>query len=373
MQYNFFRPELLVAMVILSSCGAKSDKPVAPVVPPVSVNLYKVSVGSATYSDEYPATINALNEVQIRAQVEGYVTGIYFKDGQHVTKGQKLYSIDHQQYQGSYEQAVANLNVAKANLDKAQKDADRYTELDKQDAIAKQILDHALADLQSAKMVVEAAKANVSSVQTNLRYSEISSPLTGTIGISQVKMGAAVSPGTTLMNTISSDDPVAVDIAVSEKEISRFSKLQKAGTKLADSIFTLQLPDGTIYPHPGEISLIDRAVDPYTGTIKTRLVFPNKQSELKVGMNCNLRVKNDHAVEKIMIPYRAVVEQMGEYFVYALGDSSKVYQKKLALGARIKDQVVVIDGIKAGDEIVIDGVQKVRDGAKVLTEKSKQN
>ena len=184
-------------------------------------------------------------------------------------------------------------------------------------------------------------------------------------------MGAAVSPGTTLMNTISSDDPVAVDIAVSEKEITRFSKLQKTGTKLSDSIFTLQLPDGTVYPQPGEISLIDRAVDPYTGTIKIRLIFPNKQSELKVGMNCNLRVKNDRAIEKIMIPFRAVVEQMGEYYVYVLGDSSKVSQKKLTLGARIKDQVVVNDGIKSGDEIVIDGVQKVRDGAKVQIDKAK--
>ena len=184
------------AMVVLYSCGA-ADKPAeAPKAPPpVPVAVYTVQKGSALYYDDYPATVIALNEVQLRPQVTGYITGIFFKDGQHVSRGQKLYAIDQQQYQASYNQAVANLNVAKANLGKAQQDADRYAELQKNDAIARQTVEHAQADLQASKMQLEAAKANVASVQTNVRYSTIYAPFEGTIGISQVKLGAAVSPG----------------------------------------------------------------------------------------------------------------------------------------------------------------------------------
>lgn len=355
----------LMGILLFSYCGDKKPAATQGPPPPVAVNIYEVKEGSATYFDEYPGTVTALVEVEIRPQVSGYVTGIFFKDGQRVSKGQKLYSIDQQQYQGSYDQALGNLNVAKANLAKAQQDADRYTELAKQDAIAKQVLDHAIADVQANKMLVEAAKANMNGIQTNLRYTTISSPISGTIGISQVKMGASVSPGQTLLNTLSSDDPLAVDFAVDEKEIARFTQLQQKDSKAKDSIFTLLLPGGMEYKVPGTISLIDRAVDPQTGTIKTRLVFPNKANMLRTGMSCIVRVKNDGATNKVLLPYRAVVEQMGEYAVFVMGDSSKVTQHKVLLGARINENVVVRDGLKAGDKVVIDGVQKLRDGAVV--------
>jgi RND family efflux transporter MFP subunit len=361
----------LFVIVFIMSCGGKKDeaaKQQAP--PPIAVNVADVTEGNATYYDQYPATVNALNEVEIRPQVSGSITGIFFKDGQHVVKGQKLYSIDQQQYRGQYEQAVANLNVTKANLAKAQQDADRYNELAKQDAIARQTLDHAVADLQSSKMSVEAAKANVSSVATNLKYANITSPLTGTIGISQVKLGAAVAPGQTVLNTVSADDPLAVDFAVDEKEIARFVTLQRNGMKPSDSIFTLLLPDGNAYTQSGSISVIDRAVDPQTGTIRMRLVFPNQQGMLRTGMSCTVRVKNAGNTPQVMIPYKAVVEQMGEYFVYVLGDSSKVAQHKVALGTRINDKVIVKSGVKAGEKIVVDGVQKVRDGAAVQIAKN---
>ena len=361
----------LFLFVLLIACGEKKDPAAAQKAPPpVSVNVTDVTEGEATYYDQYPATVNALNEVEIRPQVSGTLTGIFFKDGQHVVKGQKLYSIDQQQYRGQYEQAVANLNVTKANLAKAQQDADRYNELAKQDAIARQTLDHAVADLQSSKMSVEAAKANVSSVATNLKYSNITSPLTGTIGISQVKLGAAVAPGQTVLNTVSADDPLAVDLAVDEKDIPRFAALQQKGGGAKDSTFTILLPDGTKYPRPGSISVIDRAVDPQTGTIRIRLMFPNTEKLLKTGMSCTVRVKSAGNAPQVLIPYKAVVEQMGEYFVYVLGDSSKVSQHKVALGSRINDKVIVKSGVKAGDKIVVDGVQKVRDGAAVQIAKN---
>jgi len=363
MRYIF----LSVIIISLAACGAKKDnaqQQQPPAAIPVSVTT--VQQGNAVYYDEYPATVTALNEVEIRPQVTGYITGIFFKDGQHVTKGQKLYSIDQQQYRGAYEQAVANLNVAKANQARAQQDAERYQQLADQDAIARQVLEHSVADLNTAKSQVAAQQANVSAVGTNLRYSNISSPLTGTIGISQVKIGAAVSPGSTVLNTLSSDDPMAVDFSVDEKDINRFIQMQSKGTKPADSVFTISLPDGFVYPLTGQIYLIDRAIDPQTGTIKVRLTFSNKDRMLRSGMSCIAKVKsNGGGQQQMLIPFKSVTEQMGEYFVYTVGDSSKVSQRKVVIGRRIGENVIVKDGLQQNEQIVTEGVQKLREGATV--------
>ncbi len=362
-----------IAWIILFSCACGAGSSAPPVPPPTQVNTYTVKEGPAMYFDFYPGTMTALNQVDVRAQVSGYISGIYFTDGQKVQKGQKLYSIDPQQYQGAYEQSVANLHVAQANLAKAQQDADRYQELSKQDAIATQILDHALADLESAKRQVEAAKANTSSIGTNLRYTTIYSPFSGTIGISAVKIGTSVSPGQTTLNTISSDDPMAVDFALEERQIPRLVELQQQNDRdLKDSIFTILLADQSIYPFPGYIYLVDRAVDPQTGTIKIRIVFPNSKGLLKVGMTCNVRIKNNAGNKTILIPGKAVIEQMAEYFVFIIkGD--KVKQQKIQLGPRIGDMVIVRSGLEVHQQIVTDGIQKLRDGSAVNTGQSGNN
>jgi len=354
----------LLMIVAATACGNKDPQQQQAPPPPASVNVVTVQQGPALYYDEYPATVNALNQVDIHAQISGYITGIYFEDGQRITKGQRLYSIDQQKYAGDYNQALANLNLAKAQLAKAQKNADRYIELDKNDAVAKQVLDNAVADLEAQKMAVEAAKANAAAVETNLRYSTIYAPFSGVIGISQVKLGSAVSPGVTILNTLSAETSLAVDFAVDQKQIPRFVKLQQKGGTIADSIFSIVLPDGSIYDQPGKITLLDRAVDPQTGTIRTRLEFANPLSILKPGMTCNVRVKT-MSPDAILIPTKAITEQMGEYFVFVLGDSNKVAQTKISSGMRIDDKTVILAGLTAGQKIVTDGVQKVRDGATV--------
>ena len=229
-----------------------------------------------------------MDQIKLTPQVTGYITGIYFKDGQKVKKGQKLYSIDAQVYKANYQQAIADLQVQESNLLKAQKDADRYHELDKHDAIAKQQVDYADAALEATKKQVAAAKATVSSVQSNVEFARIYAPFTGTIGISQVKKGTAVSAGQTVLNTVSTDNPMAVDFTVDQKNIYRFLNLQKNKSPKSDSVFTIAFGDD-VYPYPGNISLIDRAVDPQTGTIKVRLVFPNDKGLLKPGMNTTVQ------------------------------------------------------------------------------------
>ncbi|AUD07212.1 efflux RND transporter periplasmic adaptor subunit [Spirosoma pollinicola] len=354
-----------VITVTFWACGGKKDDQQQAPPPPTAVSAVKAEKGNATYYDQFPATVTALLEVEIQPQVSGNITGIFFQDGQQVRKGQKLYTIDPQQYRAGYDQAVANLNVQKANLNRAQKDANRYNTLAEQDAVAKQLVDNANATLEAAKMQVEASQAAIQQVATNLKYTTIYAPLDGTIGISQVRLGAAVAPGSTPLNTISSDNPIAADLQVDASEIPRFQKLQNQKNTGRDSTLVLTMPDGRNYKYPGSVRIIDRAVDPQTGTLRVRIAFPNPDKQLKVGINANVRVKNSTGEPQLLIPYQAVTEQMSEYFVFVVGDSSKVTQKKVTLGARINDKVIVKAGLKEGETVVTEGTQKIREGAKV--------
>ena len=382
-------------LLFLAACGKGGDpkKGAQQQNAPAPVTLQEIQLAPTTYYDEYPGTTVALSQVDLHAQVGGYITGIFFKEGDHVRKGQKLYEIDKSKYLASYTQAQANLAQAKANQDRAQKDADRYIYLNKQDAIAKQILDHALTDLDNAKSGVSSANAALVSSRTDLNFATILAPFDGTIGLSQVKLGTDVSPNTTLLATISTDNPVAVDFVVNEQTIPRFTKLnqQRNTDAPGDSLFTIKLADGSLYNAPGRISLLDRAVDPQTGTLRVRLVFPNAQGALKAGMSCTVRVHNQDAKEQILIPNKATTEQMGEYFVFVAKDtviapqtdSAKkaakkdekaantpqlvAIQKKVVLGQVIGPNVVVKTGLQPGEKIIVDGMQKLKSGAPVTT------
>ena len=352
-----------VTLVVLVT-GCRNGNESGPQGPaPVAVAVHKVALTEVSYYDEYPGVIRALNEVELRAQVNGYITAIHFKEGQEVRKGQKLYSIDQQQSEASYQQALANLSVRETNLLRAQKDVERYRELEKNDAIAKQQVDYAEAAYIAAQKEVEAAKANVRSVQTNVRYSTIVAPFDGTIGISMVRLGAAVTPGQTLLNTISSDDPIAVDIAVDQKEIDRFTQLLSKQPHKNDSTFRLAFGN-QMYPHFGNISVIDRAVDPQTGSMKMRIRFPNPDHALRSGMNGTLRVLTSSGGKSVVIQFKSITEQLGEFFVYVV-DSAKVTQRKVALGKQVHTNIIITDGLSAGETIVTEGVQNLREGSSV--------
>ncbi|MBS1612889.1 MAG: efflux RND transporter periplasmic adaptor subunit [Bacteroidetes bacterium] len=332
---------------------------------PVAVGTARVEQTNANYHITYPGTVVALNQIQLMPQVSGYITGIYFKDGDRVSKGQKLYTIDAQLYAANYDQAVANLRLQETNLLKAQKDADRYHELEKNDAIAKQQVDYAEAALEGAKKQVEAAKAAVQSQQTSVKYTTITAPFDGTIGISQVKVGGAVTAGMTLLNTVSTDNPMAVDFAVDQGDIYRFTKLQQEA-KANDSTFTIAFSETDVYPYPGKISFLERAVDAQTGTLKVRLEFPNKGNLLRAGMSCNVRVANNNSAPVILIPTIAITEQLGEYFVY-IANGNKATQQKVTLGTVVGNKTIITAGLKGGETIVTDGVQKLHEGSEITT------
>jgi membrane fusion protein, multidrug efflux system len=365
MQFKSIQTMVAAGVIcLLAACGGKQQQQGPPPATPVTVE--EVKTADAPYFDEYPGTVVALNQTELRAQVTGYVTGVYFKDGDKVSKGQRLYSIDQQLYNANYQQAIANLQVQETNAQKAQKDADRYHELDKKDAIAKQQVDYADAALEAAKKQVDAARANVNAVRANVNFATIVAPFSGTIGISLVRTGTSVVAGQTVLNTVSTDNPIAVDFAVDQKEVYRFTRLQEQATRPGDSTFSIAF--GTdIYPFHGKIHLIDRAVDPQTGTIKTRLVFPNDKGMLKAGMSTTVKVLNNAAAKSVIIPYKAVTEQLGEFFVYVVGDSSKVSQRKLVLGKPVGQDIIVNDGLKEGEKIVVQGMQNLREGAIITT------
>lgn len=359
---------LLISSAIWISCSKSQKKNTT--IPPTPVNVQAAGKTNATYYDQFAARVVALNSVELRSQVTGFITGIYFKEGDVVPKGKVLYEIDRRVYEAAYQQAQANLSSAQASYVRAQKDADRYTQLAKQDAVARQILDNAIATLQTSKSQVNASVAALQSARANLSYSIIKAPFTGRIGISQVRLGAQISPGSTLLNTISSENPIAVDFVVDEGNVERFIKLQHKKVK-QDSTFKLQLSDGSHYNHPGEIAVIDRGVNDQTGTIRVRIRFPNPKNELIDGMSCVMNVINKSSGNQLVIPFKAVVEQMGEYFVFVAQDTI-AKQHKIKIGPKVKSNIVVLSGIKEGDKIITEGLQRLRDGGHITLGPPKQ-
>jgi RND family efflux transporter MFP subunit len=381
---------IFLGCLMLTACSKKQ----APPNPEVPVNLLTLQPKTVLYYDKYPATVRALEQVNLLPQVTGAITGMYFKEGTEVKKGEKLYDIDERLYLAAYDQAVANLKVSEGNLVEAQQDADRYEYLNKYNAVAKQTYDHAVITLENAKNTVKASEQAVKTAKTNLTYSMVFAPFTGTIGISQVRLGEVVTPGITTLDTISTDNPMAVDFIINEKNLPFFEKLQHNKTEV-DSLFTVLLPDNSLYTKLGKLSIIDRAVDPQTGSIRVRLVFENEDFYLRAGMSCVVRVHNQDIGPQIVVPNKAVVEQMGEYFVFVAKDSVIATKKdsaamkkggsaakadsasnkprlvasqvKVQVGQTIGQNIIIKGGLKAGQRIVVDGVQLLHDGAPVTT------
>lgn len=358
---------VLGSAILWQSCGsndgASQQQAAGQQQPAIPVSTTTVQKQIVSGLKSYPASVVPLQETQIFAEVTGYITKILVADGASVSKGQAMYEIDRVRYQAAVDQAKATLEIAKANLDRVNKDLTRYQTLAEKDAIAKQTLDYALTDVNNQKAQVQGAQAALTTAQTNLQRAVIRAPFSGSVGISQVRDGALVTAGGTLLNTLSSINPIAVEFQISEREILEFSNYQngKAATEI-----TVQLPDGTNYSEAGKISILDRAVDPQTGTIKVRANFANAQNVLRAGMNLTMKVKSTSSSEQLVIPFKAVQDQLGVYNTYVVSDSSTVTQRTVQLGLKLDELVVVESGLEAGEKIVVDGIMNVRTGAKIV-------
>jgi membrane fusion protein (multidrug efflux system) len=357
----------LSVLALLASCGNKKDNAAtSQAAKPIPVVLDTVQTSTtAYYYDQYPGTVTALKEVTITSQVNGYITGIFFKDGQNVKAGQLLYTIDQQVYNANLQTAQAQVATQEANLVKAQKDADNYHKLDQQDAIAKQQVYYADAALESAKKQVAAAKAQVDAMRANVKFSNIYAPFNGTIGISSVRVGTAVVAGQTVLNSVSTNNPIAVDFNVDQSLLYQFEKLMQSADAKTDTTFSLAFgPD--VYPSYGHVYTIDRAVDQQTGTIKVRLVFDNNNNMLKPGMTGVVRILHNAGAQTILVPAICIVEQLGEYNVYVVGDSNKVMQQHVTIGQTIGANTVIKSGLAAGQKIVVQGQQNLHNGSVIM-------
>lgn len=347
--------------ITLASCGGNNQQAQMGFGAdgPVWIKDTVVTETDAKFDQEYPGTTVSFNQVNLIPQVTGYISAVYFQDGQNIVKGQRLYKIDAQVYDANVANAQANVAVQEANLVKAQKDADRYHALAANDAVAKQLVDNADAALAAAQKQVAAAEAQVRSLNSNVKFTTIYAPFSGTIGISQVKPGMAVFAGQTVLNTVSTNSPMAVDFNIDQSELLKYEGLRKSGTS------NIGIDLGTTpYAGKGKIAMIDRAVNGQTGTIKVRLSFANGSNDLKPGMNVTVKVPNSDA-KSLVIPYKAVVEQLGEFFVYVIKSDSTVTQTHVQLGTALGSTVVVKNGLEAGQSIVTEGTQKLKEGAKI--------
>lgn len=363
-----FGCSLIVALATACSGGADRGAGGQPVEISVPISTEVVTAREVAGLDQFPATVVPLNETELRAEVSGYITRIHVADGASVSKGQKLYEIDHTRYAAAQEQAKASVAIAEANLTRIKRDLARYRKLAEQDAIARQILDNAETELSNSEAQLIQAKASLTSATTDLNRSVIVAPFAGTVGISSVRNGALVSAGATLLNTISSTHPIGVDFQVNERVLPRFLDLQGTSQAAQDSSILLVLPGGTVYPAAGRIAAIDRAIDSSTGTITIRASFPNPEGLLRAGMNTMIR--NRHAIpgQQLTIPHKAIEDQLGTTNVYVVNDSSRVEQRQVKLGIKIADRVVVAEGLQAGERIAVDGIINLQHGAKVQIE-----
>ncbi|RKF37657.1 efflux transporter periplasmic adaptor subunit [Sphingobacterium siyangense] len=355
----------LLAIIGLHSCtdskkiGQHSES--AEQIIPVTIS--KVSFENIQDKISYPATIRPLNEANLLAEVSGYITRIYIADGSIVTKGQPLYEIEGIRYRAAVQQAYANLQIAKTELTRQKRDLQRYQRLAEKDAIAGQIYDDTKTAFETSMAKLESAKAALLTANTDLARSLIRAPFSGTIGISYVRIGSLVNAGTTLLNTISSTDPIYVEFQVNEKDINRFLDLQH---NQASNVISLTLPNGSPFNEAGTIAILDRAVDPSTGTIKVRSKFRNLSNMLRAGMNVTLHVSSVTTKSALVVPYKAIFEQLGVFNLYVVNDSSQAEIRQVKLGTKSGDKIEILDGVKNEEKIIVDGTMNVQNGIKVV-------
>jgi membrane fusion protein (multidrug efflux system) len=285
-----------------------------------------------------------------------------------VQKGQLLFSIDAREYVAQVATARAQVAAAEANAARARQDVARYEPLLADEAISRQVYDNAVAAQRQAEAQVQATRSALEATGLGLEYTEVRAPLSGRIGVARVFEGDLVTAGQTQLATLSSDDPAWVYFSISEAELLAYQKqVGVAQLGAADPLrqVSLILGDGEQYPLPGRINFGDRALDPTTGTYKLRAEFPNPEHRLTPGQFARVRGKGQSLADAIIVPDRAVQEQLGRYFLLVVGEGEEAEARPVELGPRFGNRQVVKSGLKAGDRVIVEGQMKARPGTPV--------
>ncbi len=311
--------------------------------------------------------LDSPQNVEVRARVEAFVDEMRFTEGVEVKKGDVLFVLDKKPYLEKLGAATGSLEESKAALKKYETDVARLLPLAEKKAVPQQDLDNSRASVDVGKANVLSAQSRVESAQLNLGYCEVLAPITGLIGAKQVSIGDLVGKGEpTLLATMSTLDPIWFYCNVSEVS---YIKVKEWSSKEGKDVFslplTLILANGAEQPNPGSFIFIDRAVDVKTGTLRMRAKFPNPDKILRPGMFARVRVDLGTRKDCLEVPERAVVELQGKTFLWIVSQDGKAHQRPVKVGEQNGSNQLILDGLKAGERVVVEGLQKVREGAPV--------
>jgi membrane fusion protein, multidrug efflux system len=365
---------LLAATLVILIPGLEQNVPAQTATAP-EVEVTTVTQKDVPVSSEWVGTTEGLVNARVRAQVTGYLDNQAYTEGATVKKGDLLFEIDPRTFKAALDQAEAELAVAKAKLGKTQLDVKRYRPLAKEQAISQEELDDAIQANLAAKAGVLVAEASVEQARLSLGFTKITSPVDGIAGSANAQIGDLVGPTQTgELTTVSTVDPIKVYFPISEQEYMKFARAaaQNGPKSDTESIkLELILADGSIYPHQGEFSFAERQVDVKTGTIRIAATFPNPGNILRPGQYGRVRAVTGTTTGAIMVPQRAVMELQGNYQVAVVGPDNKVNIRPVKTGERVDNLWVITSGLQPGERVVVEGLQKVKEGMLVSPKEAK--
>jgi RND family efflux transporter MFP subunit len=363
----------LLALVAPSMfLGCQSPNAASPP-PPAEVEVVSVVQQDVPIYGEWVTTLDGYVNAQIQPQVSGYLIKQSYKEGSFVRKGQVLFEIDPRPFQAVLDQAKAQLAQAEAQLGKTKLDVDRDTPLAKERAIAQSQLDNDIQANLAAKAAVKSAAAQVEQAQLNLEFTRVTSLVDGIAGIAQVQIGNLVGP-TTALTSVSQVNPIKAYFPISEQEYMHYAARINAHNQQevpSDAPpFDLILADGTVYPHKGTLLLTNRQVDVTTGSIQLVCAFPNPNNILRPGQFGRVRAAGETRTGALLVPQRAVTELQGTYQAAVVGSDNKVALRPIKVGERVGAMWIIESGVRRGEFVIVEGLQKVRDGSLVKIKQS---
>jgi len=355
---------IMLAAFSLAGCSGEEKKAAAPS-GPVPMKVMKAATKDMPYWGEFVGQISAVESVDVRARVAGFLLEKNFQEGREVKKGDLLFVIDPQTFQEDLKQAQSSLEYNQALLAKAEKDKSRYEKLLDEGVVSRTEFEGYQTDFSTYQAKVRENKAQVQNARIQLGYTKVYSPIDGIIGRVQVDIGNLVGQGeNTLLATVSTVDPVYVTFSIPESDYIRARRNPEV-QETREKDIELILADGSRYGINGSFSMIDRAVDPQTGTLGIRVSFPNPEGLLRPGQYGKVRVLIENHSEAVVVPTRGVVDVQGMKSIYVVGEDGKVVSKPIKLGFEVDDLVVVNEGLKAGEIVIIDGIRRVRPGMEI--------
>jgi membrane fusion protein, multidrug efflux system len=357
---------VLAAIIILPGLtGCKNAQTREPL-PAPAVEVASVIIKDVPIYSEWTASTDGFVNATIRAQVQGYLIERDYKEGDFVKKGQILFKIDPRTFQAVLEQAMAYLTEQKARWETTRANLERIKPLVELNAISKKDFDDAIGAEQGTRASMIAAQAMVNKAQLDLGFTKIVSPIDGIAGIARAQIGNLVGPGSIEeLTTVSTVDPIRVYIPMSEQEYLAYMKGRQGETRRMP--LELILADGNIHPYKGAFAFADRQIDVKTGTIKVAALFPNPRNVLRPGQFAKVRAQTMIRKNALLVPQRAVSELQGEYQVAVVGTNNKVTIRTVKTAERVDSLWVIDSGLKPGEQVVAEGLQKVREGTIVTT------